>query len=181
MKIRKGVRVKVQRQVLYHLCSRAQQAKLPKNGGNSYNVYGTVLHGASGRRGWDIQLDVFTQEDHTVKSLTRSKIVVLEKGEEELEYDRPVDTDPLPSTFQTLSPRPTAPKTPHKELLLLTNEDLVTAKSFPYQWGKAPEETVHWNIVPDNESIDWGMPDFENHMATDQIDFDDETKFVDIF
>jgi hypothetical protein len=34
--------------------------------------------------------------------------------------------------------------------------------------------------VPDNESIDWGVPDFENHMATDQINFDDDTKLVDI-
>jgi hypothetical protein len=25
------------------------------------------------------------------------------------------------------------------------------------------------------------VPDFENHMATDQIDFDDDTKLVDIF
>jgi hypothetical protein len=97
-----------------------------------------------------------------------------------LEYDCPVDTDPLPSTFQTPSPRPTAPKTPQQEFMLLLNEYLVNAKSFPYQWGKAPEETVHWNIVTENESIDWGMPDFENHMATDQIDFDDDTKLVDI-
>jgi hypothetical protein len=36
---------------------------------------------------------------------------------------------------------------PQQELMLLPNEDLVTAKYFPYQWGKAPEETVHWNIV----------------------------------
>jgi hypothetical protein len=173
--------VKVQRQVLYHLCSRAQQAKLPTNVGNSYTVYGTVMHGASGRRGWDVQFGVFPQEVHTVKSLTRSKIVVVEKGGEELEYDRPVDTDPLPSTFQTPSPRPTAPKTPPQEFLLLSNEDLVNDKSFPYQCVNAPEETVHWNIVPDNESIDWGMPDFENHIATYQINFDDDTKLVNIF
>jgi hypothetical protein len=98
-----------------------------------------------------------------------------------LEYDRPVDTDPLPSSFQTQSPRPTAPKTLQQEFMLLHNEELVTAKSFPYQRVNAPEETVHWNIVPDNASIDWGVPDFENNMATDQIDFDDDTKLVDIF
>jgi hypothetical protein len=141
----------VQRRVLYHRCSCAQQAKLPTNVGNSYNVYGTVMHGASGRRGWDVQFDVFPQEDHTVNSLTRSKIVVVEKEEEELEYDCPVDTNPLPSTFQTPLPHPTAAKTPQQELMLLPNEDRVTAKSFPYKWGKAPEETVHWKIVPDNE------------------------------
>jgi hypothetical protein len=181
-KIKKGVRVKLQHQVLYHLCSRAQQAKLPTNVGNSYNVYGTVMHGDSGQCGWDVQFDVLTKEYHTVKSLTRSKIDVVEKGGEELEYDLPVDTDPLPSTFQTPSPRPTAPKTPQQEFLLLPNEDLVTSKSFTYQWGKALEETVHWNIVPDNESIiDWRVPDFENNMATDQIDFDDDTKLDDIF
>jgi hypothetical protein len=113
-KIKKGVCVEVQRQVLYHICSGAQQAKLPTNVGNSYNVYGTVMHGASGRRGWDVQFDVFPQEDHNAKSLTRLKIVVVEKGGEELEYDRPVETDPLPSTFQTPSPRPKAPKTPQQ-------------------------------------------------------------------
>jgi hypothetical protein len=106
-KIKKGVRVKVQHQVLYHICSHAQQVKLPTNVDNSYNMYRAVMHGASGQCGWDVQFDVFPQEDHTVKNLTPSKIVVVEKREEESEYDRPVDTDPLPSTFQTPSPRPT--------------------------------------------------------------------------
>jgi hypothetical protein len=96
------------------------------------------MHGPYGRRGWEVQLNVFPQEDHTVKSLTWSKIVVVEKGGEELEYDHPVDTDPLPSIFQTPSPRPTVPTTPQQEFLLLINEDHVTDKSFPYQWGKAP-------------------------------------------
>jgi hypothetical protein len=36
-------------------------------------------------------------------------------------------------------------------------------------------------MVVENEAIDWGMPDFENHMATDHIDFDDDTKLVVIF
>jgi hypothetical protein len=73
--------VKVKCQVLYHICSRAQQAKLPTNVGNSYNVYGIVMHEASGRRGWDVQFDVSTQEDHNVKSLTWLNIGVVEKGE----------------------------------------------------------------------------------------------------
>jgi hypothetical protein len=72
------------------------------------------MHEASGRRGWDVRFDVFPQEYHTVKSLTQSKIVVVENGGQELEYDLPVDTDPLPSTFQTPSPRPTAPNTPQQ-------------------------------------------------------------------
>jgi hypothetical protein len=169
------------RQVLYHLFSRSQQAKLPTNVGNSYNVYGTMMHGASERRGWDVQFNVFPQENHTVESLTGSKIIVVEKGGEELQYDRPVGTDPLSSTFQTPSPHPKAPTMHQQEFLLLPNEDLVTAKSFPYQWGKAPEETVHCNIMQYHKSIDWGAPDFENHMATDQIDFDDDTKLVNIF
>jgi hypothetical protein len=92
------------------------------------------MQGASGRREWYIQFDVFPEEDHTLNSLTRSKIVVVEKGGDELEYDHPVDTDPLPLKFQTPSPRPTAPKTPKQEFMLLPNEYLVTAKSFPYQW-----------------------------------------------
>jgi hypothetical protein len=96
------------------------------------------MHGASVRCGWNVQFDVFPQEDHTVNILTQLKSVVVEKGEEEFEYDLTVDTDPLPLTFQILSPCPTAPKTPQQECLLLPTEYLVTAKSFPYQWVNAP-------------------------------------------
>jgi hypothetical protein len=27
--------------------------------GNSYNIYGMLVFGASGRRGWDLQFDIF--------------------------------------------------------------------------------------------------------------------------
>jgi hypothetical protein len=68
------------------------------------------MHGESGLCGWNFHFDAFPKKFHTVKSPTRSKIVVVKKGEEELDYDLPVDTDPLPSLFQMLSPGPTAPR-----------------------------------------------------------------------
>jgi hypothetical protein len=91
-KIKKGVRVNITWASIYHISSLDQQAKLPMTSGNTYNVYGTVSHGASGKRGWDVQFDVFPLDNNTVKIITREKLVVLEEGEEEPEYDRHLDT-----------------------------------------------------------------------------------------
>jgi hypothetical protein len=80
-KIKKVVRIKITRNRLYHICAPDQQARLPTSAGNSYNVYGAVIQGSSGKRGWDVQFDVFPLENHTVKNVSRNKIVVLSDGD----------------------------------------------------------------------------------------------------
>jgi hypothetical protein len=82
-KIKKGIDVKIKRAIIYHIFSLNQQARLPIYSGNAYNVYCTVSSGASCKRGWDVEFDIFPLDNNTVKSITRQKLVVLEEGEEE--------------------------------------------------------------------------------------------------
>jgi hypothetical protein len=78
--IKKGVHVNITWVSIYHICLPDQQAKLPISRDSTYNVYGIVSHGASGKRGWDVQFDIFPLDNDTVKSITRQKFVVLEEG-----------------------------------------------------------------------------------------------------
>jgi hypothetical protein len=103
-KIKKGVRIKIACDRLYHICSPDQQARLPTSAGNSYNVYGTVIQGYLDKHGWDIQFYVFPLGNHTVKNVGRNKIIVLSDGDVEVKYDREVDLSDHPSSF--LSPTP---------------------------------------------------------------------------
>jgi hypothetical protein len=174
------VRIKVTRDILYHICAPDQHAWLPTSAGNSYNVYGTVIQGSSGKHDWDIQFDVFPLDNHNVKNVSRNKIIVLSDGDAEVEYDREVDLSDHPSTF--LSPTKTEKqKKPQEEFLLMDDDEMAHARSFKYQWGKSASEAVDWKILTDDEKVDLGMPDVEGHKATSDIQFDGETHLSDIF
>jgi hypothetical protein len=49
-----------------------------------------------GRRGWDVQFDIFPLENHTIKSIDRKKLITVPSDEEEKEYDIPFDNQSLP-------------------------------------------------------------------------------------
>jgi hypothetical protein len=179
-KINEGVRIKITHDRLYNICASDQQARLPTSAGNSYNVYGTVIQGSSGKCGRDVQFYVFPLENHTVKKVSRNKIAVLSDGDAEVEYDREVDLSDHPSTF--LSPTPLdKQKKRQEEFLIMDDDDTAHTRSFKYQWGKAASEVVDWKILVDDETVDLRMPDVEGHKATSDIRFDDEAHLSDIF
>jgi hypothetical protein len=99
IKIKKGCRVKIIRHDVYHIDSAGQRKKIPDDVGNSYIIYGTVVAGSSGRRGWDVQFDIFPLENHTINNIDRKKLITVPSDEEEKEYDRPFENQSLPSTF----------------------------------------------------------------------------------
>jgi hypothetical protein len=86
------VRVNISRVSIYNICSPEQQAKLPTTLGNTYTVYITVSQRVSGKKGWDMQFDIFPFDNNTATSITRQTFLVLEEGDKEAEYDRLVDT-----------------------------------------------------------------------------------------
>jgi hypothetical protein len=95
-----------------------------------------VIQGSSGKRGWDIQFEVFPLENHTLKNVSRNKIVVLSDGEVEVKY-----LSDLTSIFKS----PAAyekQETPQEEFLLMDEVDTVCARSFKYQWGKVASEVM---------------------------------------
>jgi hypothetical protein len=112
VKIKNGCRVKIIRRNVYHIASAGQRMKIPCNVGNSYSIYGTVVAGSLGRRGWDVQFDIFPLENHTIKNIDRKKMITVASDEEEKEYDRPFDNQSLPSTFNEPAEKRTGkPKT----------------------------------------------------------------------
>jgi hypothetical protein len=45
-------------------------------------------------------------------------------------------------------------------------EDIAAAQTFVSQWGKQPSETVEWYIQRDDEHLDWGTPNIDEHHPT---------------
>jgi hypothetical protein len=134
VKIKKGCRVKIIHRNVYHIASAGARTKIPYNVGNSYNIYGPVVAGSSGRTGWDVQFDIFPLENHTIKNIDRKKLITVASDEEEKEYDRPFDNQPLPSTFDEPAEKRTGkPKTKQEDFLELSSGDIDEARTYTMQ------------------------------------------------
>jgi hypothetical protein len=134
VKIKKGCRVKIIRRNVYHIASAGQRKKIPDDVGNSYNIYGTVVAGSPGRRGWDVQFDIFPLENHTIKNIDRKKLITVPSDEEEKEYDRPFDNQSLPSTFdEPVEKRTGNPKKTQDKFLELSSGDVAEARTYTMQ------------------------------------------------
>jgi hypothetical protein len=182
VKIKKGCRVKIIQHNVYHIASAGQRKTIPDYVGNSYNIYGTVVAGLSGRRGWDVQFNIFPLENHTIKNIDRKKLITVPSDEEEKEYDRPFDNQSLPSRFDESAEKCTRkPKTPQDDFLELSSGDVAEARSYTMQWGKTSVDSVEWEIQKDDEFLDWGTPNIDKHEPTEEIPIDDGTKLGDIF
>jgi hypothetical protein len=181
-KIKKGVRVQLQRHQLWHIFS-IEQRKKNRDMGSSFNIFGTVVFGTSGMRGWDVQFDIFPLNDAVCKHIGRERLNVVEVGAEEQHYDREVDRDPLSSTFTMPPPNPlhSDSKTPQQAFLKLPTKEITESQAFTFQWGKQTSEKVDWGILGDDEMIDWGTPDMSSQKATEEISCDDDTGLIYLF
>jgi hypothetical protein len=183
VKIKKGCRVKIVHRNVFHIATAAQRNRIPFDVGNNYNIYGTVISGSSGQRGWDVQIDIFPLEAHTIKNIDRKKLTTVAQGEEEKLYDHKVDDEALPSTFTSpaATPGTSKPNTPQLEFLSMPSEDIAAACLSVTQWGKQPADVVEWTVQKDDEFLDWCTPNMEEHEATDEFQFEDATKLGDLF
>eukprot|EP00957_Ditylum_brightwellii_P057955 4394197-Ditylum_brightwellii.AAC.1 len=64
-----------------------QREQIPKDIGNTYNFYDTVVEGSL-TKGWDVSYDFFPHSNKLVKSLNKTPLAVVKRGEEEILYDR---------------------------------------------------------------------------------------------
>jgi hypothetical protein len=81
-KIRK--RVKITHSQLYHiLVSNDQQNAIPKNLQNKFLFFGTVISIGKGKSTWNVKLDILPTNNNVVNNITRTKLTVVEDGEEE--------------------------------------------------------------------------------------------------
>jgi hypothetical protein len=63
----------------------------------------------------------------------------------------------------------------------MPSEDIAADRLFITQCGNQPADIVKWTIQQDGEFLDWGTPNMEEHEATDEVQFEDETKLGDLF
>eukprot|EP00957_Ditylum_brightwellii_P165108 12570767-Ditylum_brightwellii.AAC.1 len=73
IQIGKGAHVKSMRQQLYHILTIEQIEQIPKDIGNTYNFYGTVVVGSS-LKGWDVSYNFLPHNNKVVKKSQQNTI-----------------------------------------------------------------------------------------------------------
>ena len=63
----------------------------PSTQANNHNYYGTVVSGSSSK-GYNVRFDALPHEENIVESFSRQKLTVVLAGEEEKDYDRPLNS-----------------------------------------------------------------------------------------
>jgi hypothetical protein len=84
VKIKMQRRVKMSHFQLYHmLVTDEQWQKIPKEIPNKYNFFGTVVSWGKNKSSWNVKWDVLPVNDNMINNISRSKLSVVEDGEEE--------------------------------------------------------------------------------------------------
>jgi hypothetical protein len=81
-----GKRIEVTRGDIFHVLSSNQRQHIPQDIGNSHPLFGKVVGGGrnkTAKKGWDIELDILPMDENKVMNVTRSKLSVLDPGEDE--------------------------------------------------------------------------------------------------
>jgi hypothetical protein len=63
----------------------------------------------------------------------------------------------------------------------MSSEDIAAASLFVTEWGNQPANAIEWTVQQDDEFLDWGTPNMEEHEATDEVQLEDEIKLGDLF
>eukprot|EP00957_Ditylum_brightwellii_P059163 4490078-Ditylum_brightwellii.AAC.1 len=78
MQIGKGVCIKSQRQQLHHTLTVQQRHQIPKDIGNSFNFYDTIVVGSL-TKGYDTIYNFLPHSNKVVKILNRARLAVVQK------------------------------------------------------------------------------------------------------
>jgi hypothetical protein len=178
---RKGARVKVTRNTLYHVLQDDAQKESTKQYGNHRNFFGTITSG-SGKQGYKIQFDDLPVGNQEVFILRRNMIKVVLENEEEAEFDHATD---LAEAYADVTPQVTR-KDPLKasadSFSGLDKEILREAATYEMRYGKEEGDRIVWKILQDSDSIDLGMPDMDgDSQFKKNIDLNEDTDLGDVF
>ena len=193
------VRVKTQRQHLYHiLITDSQRKSLSTEVGNTYNYYGRVVGGNS-FKGWNVQYDLLPHNDNIIKGISRTKLSLVGPDEEEVDYDHspPPDmvdgvlvnddessdedepnepsinktNDDMSSSTKSKRKKLSASKQSIKNFTSMDKIDIANADHFEYCYGTNKKiGKIDWKILPDTDYLE------EN----DKIESIDEEKYPEI-
>jgi hypothetical protein len=76
--------VKIPRFQLYHILeSNEQHDVIPKDIPNKYMFFGTVVACGKSKNSWNVKWDILPVNNNIIQNITRTKLTVVEDGEEE--------------------------------------------------------------------------------------------------
>jgi hypothetical protein len=177
---RKGARIKVTRNNLMHCLLLDAQKEALAGFGNHRNFYGTVLSG-SGRQGYMILFDDLPAGNQQVTIRRRNIMTVVQGNEEEHEYDH---RSAVPNACAEINRgRKEDPMKASAKLFCGMEKDIIaTATTYHMQYGNAEGEVIDWKIVPDDEHLDWAMPDIPTNVEfLREIPLDVDSDLCDVF
>jgi hypothetical protein len=157
VKIKVQKRVKIPRFQLFHILeSDAQRDAIPKDTPNKHLFFGTVVARGRGKNSWNVKWDVLPINENIIKNITRTKLTVVEDGEEEkanpdgtLLDDAFYDSD----KDEEDSPSKSAKKDSEDTFCNMDASSLKVADSYTMKWGNGKDDVVVWKILQDGEII----------------------------
>ena len=157
---KKGSRVKVRRDNLFHvLKSEAQKTDIAKHG-NSRNFYGVIMSG-NGKQGYQIKFDDLPAGNQEACVRRRNTIAVVSIGEEEVECDH--SNADLSVIKRSTAKDKEAQAKCINDFCAKEEADALAATEFKMNYFKEcgdPEtDFIEWDISLDTESVDWDEVD----------------------
>ena len=160
LQCKKGARVKVRRNNLFHILPDPEQKKGMEKYGNSRNFHGDIVSG-NGKSGYQIRFDDLPSGKQIVYVKRRNIISVVDRGEEEKEYDHYVEE--LQESHSKKDPVIACMVKCQREFQKLDDEVVIDAKKFDmlYEDENKIEKKLEWEIVAETEECDLGGVDFD--------------------
>jgi hypothetical protein len=148
--------------------------------GNHRNFYGTVETG-SGKQGYMVLFDDLPAGNQQVTIRRRNIMTVLQENEEEAEYDH---RSAVPEECAQIDrARKEDPMKASARLFCGMDRDTIaTATKYQMQHGNGEGDVIEWNIVPDDEHVNWPTPNIPNNVEyLRSVQLDDDSDLSDIF
>ena len=185
VKIKIRRRVKICRGQLFHILSTdSQRASIPKDVPNKFMFFGTVISRGKGKSSWNVKWDILPSSENVINNITRTKLIVVEDGEEErgLPADAKLDDIAVASDEDVLSPEKPAKKSAEDTFCKQPMKDIAQAELYTMRWGSGDGDKIDWTILKDGEVFsldnDVFLPDkVEYSDDLTEEDLDDPTDF----
>jgi hypothetical protein len=158
--------VKVLRKNLFHLLpvGSVSQNALVGVAGN-FNYYGQVMSGTA-KSHYTIKFDALPHGHQEVDKVRRAVITVLERGEDEPDFDHRTASEIEECSEVAMEKRKSPSEESTDEFCNLDKETIASATTFLHKYGEGDDEHVKWTILKDTE-----------HITDDPMDIPDSVEF----
>jgi hypothetical protein len=156
VKIKVQRRLKMSRFQLYHmLVTDEQRHKIPKDIPNKYNFISTVVSQGKNKSSWNVKWDVLPVNNNVINNISRSKLTIVEDGEEE----KPINDNEWLDEVEIISDTDgnndngcSPGKISDEDAFCSQDKTIIKdAATYTMKWGPHEEAYIDWHILPDSE------------------------------